>query len=970
MARIKEEDLRLNIIINSDGKTKLSQLEKQTKMNTMSLSELQKHLKLTSAALSKAVPGTQNWKNLQAEVQRTRERLNELKIGGDSVSSSINKFINGVGGKFALASLAVQGFNALLNLGKKAIEDAKTQTQAFGDQWAITIAGVNAGWQQLIANITTGGNVIKGSVGAAIRAGREAAAMTDELFERRNSLAIEEQKAATFIAEQNAVAMDSSRPAKERMVALDEVMKKEEELATSRRDIAKQELDAARLLLQQRTHLNDTALKAVVDEYEKNRDIITQANDYNALLDKKASLQKSIRRLSAMDENGLQSATIGSMERQMTELGRQIDATSQDIVSMAANVRQYNLGNDELVKAYVEGVKKVEEADTALATAQQGQSRRRGALNNQIASEEKAAMEKRYGEEMMLITASGNRELLEIRKNLANRIISEQEYKDRSEQLEAELLARKIELNRKYGKDTTELENELQSKILEGEMAAQQLREKAATFIASLETDKIAISRNAEQMRYENDLAEFEKFKSSLEDQAKVKEDIEAKHRRNMLKIDNDAELEKIRLQDEAHKTEIANIRNAHMTGIITMRQGSYAQAKAMRAMQMEIAASELAYLEQYLSQLEDIVGKQTDDDEIRKTKQQIAQVKSDIIDAQKTLKEGTDEGAFSGTGDGSLFGVSQRQWEQFFDNLKRGKLGADDLAAAISAAGDMANQAMELTRQAIDMTNAKEEQEYKSYQAINDGKRKDLEDRLRVGLITQAQYDRSLEDLQEEQDAKEQEMQRAQAERQKKAAVAQAIIQSALAVAKTFAQWGGWPFGVVPAAIMAALGAAQVAMIAATPTGYAEGGEVTRAQDGRKFNARLSPDKRGFISRPTILVGEEGGEYVIPADGLRNPSLAPFIGSIEAARRAGTLRSINFGAVSPTMSSIIPAMASGGPTSAFNAVPADYTAILEGMRELGRKWDSVRAVVPMLGKGGIVEALDQYDKIKNRGKL
>lgn len=280
-----------------------------------------------------------------------------------------------------------------------------------------------------------------------------------------------------------------------------------------------------------------------------------------------------------------------------------------------------------------------------------------------------------------------------------------------------------------------------------------------------------------------------------------------------------------------------------------------------------------------------------------------------------------------------------------------------------------MANQAMELTRQAIDMTNAKEEQEYKSYQAINDGKRKDLEDRLRVGLITQAQYDRSLEDLQEEQDAKEQEMQRAQAERQKKASLSQAIIQSALAVAKTFAQWG-WPYGIAPAAIMAALGAAQVAMIASTPTGYAEGGLVTRAQDGKKFNARLSPDKRGFISRPTILVGEEGGEYVIPADGLRNPSLAPFIGSIEAARRAGTLRSINFGAVSPVMSSVVPAMASGGSTVPFSVPAADYTAILEGMRELGRKWDSVRAVVPMLGKGGIAEALDQYDKIKNRGKL
>lgn len=117
MARIKEEDLRLNIIINSEGKTKLSQLEKQTKMNTMSLSELQKHLKLTSAALSKAVPGTQNWKNLQAEVNRTRQRLVELKGGADKAGAALKSMAGkylGIG--VAVAALAKGVKNAVSNI--------------------------------------------------------------------------------------------------------------------------------------------------------------------------------------------------------------------------------------------------------------------------------------------------------------------------------------------------------------------------------------------------------------------------------------------------------------------------------------------------------------------------------------------------------------------------------------------------------------------------------------------------------------------------------------------------------------------------------------------------------------------------------------------------------------------------------------------------------------------------------------
>lgn len=1098
MARIKEEDLRLNIIINSDGKTKLSQLEKQTKLNTMSLSELQKHLKLTSAALSKAVPGTQNWKNLQAEVNRTRQRLVELKGGADKTAASLKsmagKYLGigvavsalGKGLKNAVSNIAdfeqanvnlstILGVNVkqmgllmddALELGRRTqytasqvtglqTELAKlgfTQNQihqmtaptlnfatAVGTdlssaaamagatlrifgleakdtedtlgvlavstnrsalnfsylQTAMAIVGpvaksfgfslrdtttllgtlANAGFdassaatatRNIFLNLADGSGKLATALGKPVKTFPELMEGLKTLQERGINL-----NEALSITDKRSVAafsrfLEGTKDAEALRDALEDVNGELDSIAKERMNTVqgatlaiKSAWEGFTLAFSNSTGPIKNFLQWMADTINKITDrleapqrrtkdnaaeyveyLFTQEDDESAVRkrinDYVAREQERVRELS----DKLASA-VGKEKR---ELKRKLN-DAQDGLDFAFLVEQSFLERQGDVAPSAAGA-----PSGTSTTTQSGAgidtSKDKWSLNNDESFlTAKAALTKRFND---------------------GEISSKEEFDEQLYQLEVASLNARLALHREKGADRAAIEADIQSKIMAHDEAARKAAEKLE---GSLQTDKIAAARDAEQRRYEDDLKAFEKSRSALEDQAKVKEGIEAKHRRNMLKIDNDAELEKIRLQDEAHKTEIANIRNAHMTGIITMRQGSYAQAKAMRAMQMEIAASELAYLEQYLSQLEDIVGKQTDDDEIRKTKQQIAQVKSDIIDAQKTLKEGTAEGAFSGTGDGSLFGVSQNQWQQFFDNLKRGKLGADDLAAAISAAGEIAGQAMELTRQAIDMTNAKEEQEYKNYQAINDGKRKDLEDRLRVGLITQAQYDRSLEDLQEEQDSKEQEMQRAQAERQKKASLSQAIIQSALAVAKTFAQWG-WPAGIAPAAIMATLGAAQVAMIASTPTGFAEGGMVTRAQDGKKFNARLSPDKRGFISRPTILVGEEGGEYVIPADGLHNPSLAPFIGSIEAARRAGTLRSINFGAVSPVMSSVVPAMASGGSTVPFSVPAADYTAILEGMRELGRKWDSVRAVVPMLGKGGIAQAMDDYERIKKKGRL
>lgn len=1098
MARIKEEDLRLNIIINSDGKTKLSQLEKQTKMNTMSLSELQKHLKLTSAALSKAVPGTQNWKNLQAEVNRTRQRLVELKGGADKTAASLKsmagKYLGigvavsalGKGLKNAVSNIAdfeqanvnlstILGVNVkqmgllmddALELGRRT---QYTASQVTGLQTELAKLGFT---QNQIHQMTAPTLNFATAVGTDLSSAASMAGATLRIFglEAKDTedtlgvLAVSTNRSAlNFSYLQTAMAIvgpvaksfgfslrdtttllgtlanagfDASSAATATRNIFLNLADSSGKLATALGKPVKtfpELMEGLKTLQERGINLNEALSitdKRSVAAFSR---FLEGTKDAEALRDALEDVNGELDSIAKERMNTVQGATLAIksawegftlafsnskgpiknflqwMADTINKITDRLEAPQRRAKANASEYVEYLFTQEEDESAVRKRIndyvareqERVRELSDKLASAV-GKEKRE--LKRKL-SEAQDGLDFAFLVEQSFLERQGDgapsaagapsgtstttqsgagidtskdkwslnndESFLTAKAALTKRfndgeISSKEEFDEQLYQLEVASLNARLALHREKGADRAAIEADIQKRIMTHDEAA---RKEAEKLEGGLQTDKIAAARAAEEKRYRDDLKAFEKSKTALADQAKVKEDIEAKHRRNMLKIDNDAETEKLRLQDTAHKTEIDNIRNAHMEGIVTMRQGSYAQAKAMRAMQMEIAASELAYLEQYLSQLEDIVGKKTDDDETQKTKQQIAQVKSDIIEAKKTLAEGQSRDAFSGTGDGSLFGVSQSQWEQFFDNLKRGKLGADDLAAAISAAGDMANQAMELTRQAIDMTNAKEEQEYKSYQAINDGKRKDLEDRLRVGLITQAQYDRSLEDLQEEQDAKEQEMQRAQAERQKKASLSQAIIQSALAVAKTFAQWG-WPYGIAPAAIMAALGAAQVAMIASTPTGYAEGGLVTRAQDGKKFNARLSPDKRGFISRPTILVGEEGGEYVIPADGLRNPSLAPFIGSIEAARRAGTLRSINFGAVSPVMSSVVPAMASGGSTVPFSVPAADYTAILEGMRELGRKWDSVRAVVPMLGKGGIAEALDQYDKIKNRGKL
>ena len=102
----------------------------------------------------------------------------------------------------------------------------------------------------------------------------------------------------------------------------------------------------------------------------------------------------------------------------------------------------------------------------------------------------------------------------------------------------------------------------------------------------------------------------------------------------------------------------------------------------------------------------------------------------------------------------------------------------------------------------------------------------------------------------------KEREIKRRQAEADKRKAILDATVNTAVAVIKTFATLG-FPAGIVGAAIVAALGAAQIALIAAQPIPkFAKGGAVP------------SSDINGMISgRPHaaggVLIEAEGNEFI-----------------------------------------------------------------------------------------------------------
>ena len=151
---------------------------------------------------------------------------------------------------------------------------------------------------------------------------------------------------------------------------------------------------------------------------------------------------------------------------------------------------------------------------------------------------------------------------------------------------------------------------------------------------------------------------------------------------------------------------------------------------------------------------------------------------------------------------------------------------------------------------------------------------------------------------------------------------VAQIISNTAVSIMRAYSEMGPIA-GSIAAALMGVTGAAQLVVANAerqkvkrmTLNGSASGSssvgsrvasgresggriDVEREQDGKHFNAEYAPGKRGYVDHPTVIVGEgprgRSKEWVASNAALKNPTIAPLINLMDAAQRAGQIRTFD----------------------------------------------------------------------------
>lgn len=580
--------------------------------------------------------------------------------------------------------------------------------------------------------------------------------------------------------------------------------------------------------------------------------------------------------------------------------------------------------------------------------------------------------------------------------------MTQEEYNAKLLQLEIDALTARLKTNADSGADRVALEEDLADKLIQqkeqmnkgveqAEKENERLekewtksiedearkREKIEMDIAEMSGDRIAIEK-----------AKYEKLKREYAGNARALEALEKAHKARLAKIQLEGADKEIDARRDAYEIARVQMLNRHRQEMETFSGSERARREKRKEHWAELNALDEKYLNEMIATLTNLVdnaqvgdikiGVELSDADKAKLLKQIEDLRQQLDKLKNTSDSTEGSEHFSG----SFLGLSGDEWDNMLEgNLEGWREWGDAIATIAGAVGE---EVMKTWGAVNDFMASKEKAALKEYEKSNNDKKKSLEKRLKSGLITEAQYNAEVEAMDAEYEAYQEELALKQAKRQKAMSITESVINTALGVTKSLTGMP-WPINLIAAAATLAMGVAQTALIAATPitTGAEDGGpigngviDVRREQDGKPFRARLNPNKRGFVSSPTVLVAENGTEYVLPNEVVQNPTAYPLLSAVETARQHGTLSSLDFSAIYSPYS--VAGRAAGGyigdtpgttiwPNQATDDSSEVKALLLQVLTVLSKPLD---ARVVMLGRNGLVENFEKYNKQKSRGKI
>ena len=591
---------------------------------------------------------------------------------------------------------------------------------------------------------------------------------------------------------------------------------------------------------------NTDKAKQALDRYIESIKAAAREKYLKALVDQKAEALAK-QEYSSLEEN------IAWYERAlngMKNFGNPIAAMSDDIVTATKNkVQNVKKANDELKAATdlllkqqeenaKNGVVVTDDSVTPISPAGEGTKKQSKDYADEYRNANKARLAAE--QELQKEITQGLEESLD--KQLA---LTEQKYNDKRFKLQQE----NADLEQDILKLKTEVKGNNDPNLLKTIQEKRKLQELNKQIAVEYEKQEQA---ELTQVREKHAAKEVERTLKEMNDCLAIK------------KREKAEELLLIQDLDTAKEALRGQISDKELSQIKTLEEAKKAlRRKADEEILKESLASFEAQKKLLIDYLQTVTGEAKDKliEDIQKVEEQMTKVKEqlDNLNTKEVDKAGSELERVD------VLGFTAAEWENVFANL-------DNVHARFRAVemgiGAM-NNAFSAFSQLQENLNARE---LSKYTANQQKKKQALLDQLNQGYISQAQYQKEVQRLDEEAEAKKKELAIKQFKAQKAANMLNIIANTAMAVMRAYSDAGPLA-GTALAAIVGAIGAVQLGIVAAQqPPSYAKGGYTK----GLGFTDETGQEVAGVV---------HGKEYVIPAMLLADPQVARVTEWIEAKR-------------------------------------------------------------------------------------
>jgi hypothetical protein len=845
LALLQKEHKSLEAAQKSVTKSTYDYAQVLKNLNGSTLRELEKAKKALRAQLQHLVPDTQKYIDKTKELQQVDARVRQLNAGMREQRTVWQNITAAAGKFFPVAALATGAISIIKQLGS-AFSNTFTSIQATGDEWAATLAGINAGWDYFKRSLVTADwSNFFSNINAAITAGREYAQILDDLGERRRSYRIIESETRQEVAQLEIQLKNVNLTNEERIAIADKIIAKEDALLKHRKSMAKTEFDGITNLVAANTTLDQVQLKRFMREYEQNKELISQAGEYIENL-------KEYKRYS----EGAAANYGGTEQPEAKRLKKEIDSASEAVQIYAAIKQKYDKSTDKeldkMVEAWVNLNNVTTDYYTNIQTAEVRKNRLLGKDNNV----QQKTNEEAYKTEIAAAEAR-NRELRKVElKQYEQKEIDEKTFNAKVEALEDNLIVNKIAINKKYNKDTGTLEDQLLARRTKrvNELAKMDEQEREKNYKAELDTteDFYRAERKKQADRYTRGLIDKEQYDDSIKS------------------------LDQLLLQEKlALNIQYGKDTTAIEDQIVAYQIKCYEDVQRLLAEEDEKAAREKLEREKQLRAEADAIITELRSQSIRET------MNFELEQLEELHKVGL---------------LSEKQYEQ------------KKLQTKLKAAQQYAQKAAQLADIGANLVGAVQDAEYAKLEAQKEKELALAGDNAEKRQQIEEEYEAKKLEVQKKYADLDMAAKIAQTIAAGALAVIQAFAQLGPIGGAISAALIGVTTAFQIASIVQQRNAIKSMSpggsggSSSAPTsqrvvlpGREEGGyiDAEREQDGRLFRARRRK-RRGYVDAPTVLTGEAGPEFVANAGAVANPTIRPVLDMIDIAQRNGSIGSLN----------------------------------------------------------------------------